>query len=207
MRFPKSRILLFAKAPRAGQVKTRLVPSIGEEGAASIYRTLLERVIEQAAGQLAPLEIWCAPDTQHAVFRQAATRPNVTLHRQVDGDLGQRMAFATRQALAHSEAILLIGGDCPVLDAGHLFTALTWLDGGADAVIGPAEDGGYVLLGLRRLHSTLFSDIPWGTSDVLAITRQRLDQLGWSWRELEVLWDLDRETDLERYRCLERSSR
>ncbi len=204
MRFPSARILLFAKAPVPGQVKSRLIPAVGEQRAAEIYQALLEQVIETSAAGIAPIEIWCAPDRKHAVFRQAASHPFITLQTQPAGDLGARMALAARQALTRAESVLLIGGDCPVLKRKHLLSALEWLAGGADAVLGPAEDGGYVLLGLRRMRRELFCDIPWGTDRVLDMTRQRLTQLGWSWRELEPLWDLDRDADLQRYLRLSR---
>lgn len=202
MRYPHARILLFAKAPEPGQVKTRLIPAVGAQHAAAIYRELLVRMIGEASADIAPLDIWCAPDTRHGVFQAAAQNRSVTLHPQVMGDLGQRMAHGAEQALARSQMVLLIGGDCPVLTGGHLCRALAWLESGADAVLGPAEDGGYVLLGLRRMEHRLFSDIPWGTDQVLAITRRRLAQQVGYWRELEPLWDLDREADLDRYRQL-----
>ena len=94
--------------------------------------------------------------------------------------------------------VILVGADCPLLEARHLASAFDWLQQGEDAVLGPAEDGGYVLLGLRRVNRALFRDIPWGGDQVLALTRQRLAQLGWRWRELEPLWDLDRPADLDR---------
>ena len=96
-------------------------------------------------------------------------------------------------------SVVLIGGDCPVLNPGHLKQALTWLASGEDAVLGPAEDGGYVLLGLNRVAPALFNTIEWGGEDVLAVTRARLAGLGWKWRELKTLWDLDRPQDLDRY--------
>jgi hypothetical protein len=207
MRFPGGRILLFAKAPLPGRVKTRLVSALGEQRAAQLYRELLERVIGEAAAGIAPLEIWCAPDTRHGVFREAAKDPAISLHTQPGGDLGERMAFATRKALTRSEAVLLIGGDCPVLNGAHLKQAFAWLYAGADAVLGPAEDGGYVLLGLRRVERELFAGIPWSTPAVLDVTRRRLGELNWSWRELEPLWDLDREADLDRYLRLNGRSR
>ncbi|WP_275096760.1 TIGR04282 family arsenosugar biosynthesis glycosyltransferase [Sedimenticola hydrogenitrophicus] len=199
MLFPGGRILLFAKAPLPGQVKTRLIPAVGEQRAAQLYRELLERMIGEAAAGIAPVEIWCAPDTRHGVFREAASNPSISLHTQPGGDLGERMAFATRQALTRSEAVLLIGGDCPVLNGAHLKQAFAWLYAGSDAVLGPAEDGGYVLLGLRRVARELFAGIPWSTPAVLDVTRRRLGELNWSWREFEPLWDLDREADLDRY--------
>lgn len=205
MDFANARILIFAKAPVTGQVKTRLIPSVGAQRAAEIYADLLERIIAVADTGIAPVELWCAPDTRHVVFQRADRNSVITLHRQVSGDLGMRMAHAARQALGRGEMVLLIGGDCPVLEAGHLCQALTWLRQGEDAVLGPAEDGGYVLLGLRQAEDSLFRGISWGTGQVLSATRDRLARLGWSWRELETLWDLDREADLERYLAMSRT--
>jgi hypothetical protein len=84
------------------------------------------------------------------------------------------------------------------MTADYLARAFALLDGGADAVVGPAEDGGYVLLGLRRMDKRLFEDMAWGTDRVLDQTRERLAVLGWRWQELETLWDVDRPEDLER---------
>ena len=98
--------------------------------------------------------------------------------------------------------VVLIGGDCPVLQAEHLLQTLDWLKGGCDAVIGPAEDGGYVLLGLNKSSPELFRGIAWGGDSVLDETRSRLQGLGWQWRELEPLWDLDRPADLDRFRAM-----
>lgn len=203
MRFPAARILLFAKAPVPGQVKTRLIPAVGAKRAAAIYQELLARMLTKVIADIAPVELWCAPDTGHGVFQAAARSPSVTLHTQVTGDLGQRMAYAAEQALARSASVLLVGGDCPVLESGHLCQALEWLAAGSDAVLGPAEDGGYVLLGLRKMDCQLFSDMPWGTGAVLDLTRQRLARQGRQWRELELLWDLDREADLQRYQQMQ----
>ena len=83
----------------------------------------------------------------------------------------------------------------------HLHQALAWLRQGQDAVLAPAEDGGYVLLGVRRVEPALFQDMPWGGPQVLDLTRQRLRRLRWRWRELETLWDIDRPEDLSRFRA------
>ncbi|MCW8944279.1 MAG: TIGR04282 family arsenosugar biosynthesis glycosyltransferase [Sedimenticola sp.] len=201
MEFPDSRILLFAKAPIAGQVKTRLIPAIGKQQASELYTELLSGVLNRLSG-IAPLQLWCAPDVDHLFFRQAAETLSVTLHRQPEGDLGQRMAYAAKDALSSADSVVLIGGDCPVLERDHLQQALTWLQGGDDAAIGPAEDGGYVLLGIRCCAAELFKGIPWGTDTVCELTRRRLSLLNWSWRELEMLWDVDRVEDLQRYQSL-----
>jgi len=94
--------------------------------------------------------------------------------------------------------VLLIGSDCPALSARHLRRAERILRDGADAVFAPCEDGGYALVGLRRLDRRIFDDIAWGRETVMAETRKRLSALGWEWRELDMLWDVDRPGDYQR---------
>lgn len=200
MQFPQSRILIFAKAPEPGRVKTRLIPALGAEEAALLYNKLLRQTVGKVAeATISPIDCWCAPDTGHPVFQNMALQYGVQLEEQVGEDLGQRMEYGATQALLSADTVILIGGDCPVLEKHHLSQAFDWLAKGADAVLGPAEDGGYVLLGFKRSDPALFYDIPWGSDQVLALTRKRLEKLGWAWRELETLWDLDRPEDLARY--------
>ena len=141
------------------------------------------------------MECWCAPDTGHEIFQAASDKLGLPLHRQIGADLGERMAYAARRALEGTQAVILIGGDCPVLQPDHLRQVLEWLAGDVDAVLGPAEDGGYVLLGLRKYDPLLFEGISWGEDRVLSATRERLQRLGWRWNMLETLWDLDRPAD------------
>ena len=203
MQFPNARILIFAKAPEPGRVKTRLIPTLGAEAAASLYEALLDTTVARTvAARLAPVQCCCAPHTEHPVFQAMTEDYGISLTPQRGEDLGERMEAAARSALNEAEFVLLIGGDCPVLQSEHLQQALSWLASGVDAVIGPAEDGGYVLLGLRQPASELFKEIPWGGDGVLDKTRERLDRLGWRWQELPLLWDLDRPEDLLRYRAM-----
>lgn len=200
MQFPDSKILIFAKAPIPGWVKTRLIPSLGAEGAANLQGTLLEKTISRAvASGLAPVHCWCAPGNDHPTFLGLASDFGITLETQVGRDLGERMRWAAERGLRDAGSVLLIGTDCPPLSEFHLRQALLWLESGTDAVVCPAEDGGYVLLGLRRADPLLFEGIEWGSDRVMQDTRDRLSKLGWQWRELETLWDLDRPADLERY--------
>lgn len=202
MRYPDSRVLLFAKAPVPGRVKTRLIPLLGSRGAALLYRRLLESTTALVAGSgLAPVQCCCSPAVDHPCFAQLATRHRLQLTRQTGEDLGARMMNAAGEALSGCGSVLLIGADCPALQPRHLEQALEWLQQGADAVLGPAQDGGYVLLGLTRVAPELFREMPWGGDRVLAKTRQRLRELGWTWRELEQLWDVDRPEDVVRYRA------
>ena len=200
VQYPNSNILLFAKAPEPWNVKTRLIPVLGAEAAAQLYQQLLISTVDRiASASIAPLICYCAPDEWHPIFKKLASQWDIELKQQQGVDLGERMAQAAATSLESCDSTILIGGDCPQLDADHLQQTLLWLYRGLDAVIGPAEDGGYFLLGLRRYSRRLFENITWGSSEVLELTRERLKELGWSWRELETLWDLDRPEDLQRY--------
>jgi rSAM/selenodomain-associated transferase 1 len=188
-------IAILAKAPVAGLAKTRLVPVLGAEGAATLQARLIERTLSTAhAAALGPVTLWAAPDACHAVFQAAAARFGVRLAAQPAGDLGARMLAAI---VAAAGPVLVIGTDCPALTGEHLHEAAAILRGGSEVVI-PAEDGGYVLIGMRAPEPALFSDMPWGSAQVIEETRRRLRALGRSWRELGELWDVDRPADLER---------
>jgi len=117
------------------------------------------------------------------------------------GDLGTRMKAALADAIARQGAALVIGSDCPWLEVDVLREADAAL-ARHDAVLGPADDGGYVLFGMRRVEDVLFDDMPWGTERVLAETRERLRSLGWNWFELASRSDVDRPEDLARLRAL-----
>lgn len=203
MQFTDARILIFAKAPEPGLAKTRLIPALGAQGAADLSGRLLgDTVGKVAEANLCPVQLWCAPDTGHPLFQSLSSNTGLTLHAQMEGDLGARMRHAAESALQRAEVVLIIGTDCPPLHAGHLRQALQWLVEGEDAVLGPAEDGGYVLLGIKEAAPLLFSEMPWGSCEVLVKTRERLECLSWRWQELEMLWDLDRPADLKRLSLL-----
>lgn len=159
----------------------------------------MRRAVDTA---LAPVQCWCAPGPDHPFFEQLQRDYDVRFLTQSGADLGQRMEHAAVTTLQCSGPLLLIGGDCPVLEGGHLRQALEWLVSGMDGVLGPADDGGYVLLGLNRSSPFLFAGVPWGEAGVLEVTRQRFAALRWRWRELDILWDVDRPQDLERLRSL-----
>jgi hypothetical protein len=185
-------VIVFARAPVPGQVKTRLVPVLGARGAASLYARLAERTVRVArAARIGPVELHCAPSAAHPFFRRFAERKRV----QKGADLGERMYRALRHGLRRHRAVLLVGSDCPVLRAAHLRRAAQWLRDGVDAVFAPTRDGGYALIGLSRISCKLFRNIPWGSRRVMARTRARLRRLGWRWRALPRLWDVDRPED------------
>ena len=191
-------IAVLARAPVPGAAKTRLVPRLGADGAAELQRRLTLHILATATaaapGQAA---LFCAPDRHHAFFGECQARFGIPLHDQCAGDLGARMMQAFASLLPGHDRVLLVGTDCPALTTAHLVRAATLLDD-HDAVVWPAEDGGYVLIGLRRLAPELFAGIDWGTAQVMAQTRARLRRLGWRWAEAEALWDVDLPQDLAR---------
>lgn len=196
------RVAVFAKAPRLGEVKTRLAPLLGDQGAAELHARLVHHALEAAtAARPAALELWCAPDSHDPFFTECARRFGCGLHAQRGDDLGERMAHAFDASLDAGAPVVLIGTDCPALEPRHLVEAAAALRD-HDAVFAPAEDGGYVLVGLARPQPRIFSRIAWGTPVVMRQTRERLAEAGLTWRELEALWDVDRPDD---YRRLQQS--
>jgi rSAM/selenodomain-associated transferase 1 len=188
------RIAVFAKAPVPGEVKTRLVPLLGPEGAAALHSGLVRLALSTAAlARLGPVELWCTPDEKHPFFERCASEFNASLHRQEGPDLGARMLAA----FARATPLVLIGSDCPSLGVPDLQEAARALDEGL-AAVSPAEDGGYVLIALPRPHPALFEGVGWGTSAVMAQTRARLAELRIKWRELPARWDVDRPDDYAR---------
>ena len=192
--------IVFAKAPHAGEVKTRLMPLLGAEGAAALHRQLVHRTLVTAtAAGLGPVELHAAPDVSDAFLRDNAQRFGVALVPQRGTDLGARLRHAFDDGLARHAQVMIVGTDCPVLTAQHFRGASAALADGNDAVLIPAEDGGYALIGLTRCDDRLFENIAWGGDTVLAATRARLQTLKWRWHELETLWDIDRPDDYHRW--------
>jgi hypothetical protein len=190
-------LLVFGREPIPGQAKTRLIPALGAEQAAELYERLLRHTLS-VAGQLpaARRSLWLdevVPDS--AVAKYARTLGFKVMAQRGD-DLGERMAQALADALVEAPCAVLIGSDCPGYSAAYLAAAVDALRD-HDAVVGPAADGGYVLIGLRRLAPELFKGLAWGTDTVLEQTRERLVALGWRWKELAVQRDIDEPTDLE----------
>jgi rSAM/selenodomain-associated transferase 1 len=191
------RLLLFAREPKPGDVKTRLHETLGKDRSYDLYCALFRyQAARLTRCGLAPCDLWVTSNREHPLFTEFFLPDGIYL--QSGGDLGARMHHAANVALAGSAGVLLVGADCPSVDAPYLEQALASLDRGVDVVVGPAEDGGYVLLGLRESHSELFREIPWGTNRVMELTRARLVELRLEWEELESRWDVDRQEDLAR---------
>ncbi|MGD8710945.1 MAG: TIGR04282 family arsenosugar biosynthesis glycosyltransferase [Ectothiorhodospiraceae bacterium] len=194
------RLLVFAKAPVAGRVKTRLAGAYGSRGAARIYANLLDHTLRNAAAVGGvQLQLWASPN-RHPRLRSLAGCHGIPVRVQPPGDLGRRMDRALRRSLVGARAACIMGGDCPALTPASIHQAFQELDLGVDAVFVPAEDGGYALVGLRRPVPGLFQAVPWGSAEVMRVTRRRLRAQGIRWRELAPSFDVDRPADVRRWR-------
>ncbi len=200
----RCRLILFARFPVAGKVKTRLIPALGAEGAAALHRRLVLRSLRTAhalcQSENVELEIRFAGDDanpmQHWLGDGWLCRP------QCEGDLGQRMAGAFADSFREgSPATVIIGSDCPSLTPETLATAFESLRTNP-VVFGPATDGGYYLIGLTKFVPELFQGIAWGTETVLAQSLENLKRLGNKPALLQSLDDLDRPEDMTAWRRL-----
>lgn len=189
-------VIVFAKAPQAGYAKTRLIAALGAQGAAQLAERLLNAALDHAvAADIGPVQLCVTPDRTHPAFVAAARRGSVIVTEQGDGELGERMERAFDRVLRRHRHALLIGTDAPQLDAPYLRAAAAALDQ-AQAVFGPAADGGYALVGLQHRAPGLFTGMCWSHDQVMAHTRERLAALGLSHVELPTVHDIDAPADL-----------
>ncbi len=197
-------IAILAKAPVPGMTKTRLIPALGASGAARAQRQFMGQTLHAAQqAKLGSITLWCAPNPQHRRFRALQKHLDITCLAQPQGDLGERMKHCAEQHFAQANAapLLIIGTDCPVLSPGRLQNAArSLLD--HDACLIPAEDGGYVLLGLKKMNRQVFSNIEWSTPRVLEQTLARLRESGASVAILPTLWDIDEPHDWQRWQAM-----
>ncbi len=194
------RVLVFAKAPTPGAVKTRLFPVLSAHESAALHAGMVVHTLQRLALSTEwETALYCSPDPKMDFFCELGQRFSCACLPQKGQDLGQRMANAIHATLAEGYWPIVVGTDCPDINEGIIRSAIKALCEGSDAVLVPAEDGGYVLLGVRQAQDTLFEGVEWGTERVLQQTRDRLQQQAWRWCELKTLWDLDRPADLIRY--------
>jgi len=190
-------IVVFAKAPLAGFAKTRLIPALGQLGAVDLAQRLLEHTLHEAlTSRVGSVELCVTPSVTNPVWQAMRLPDGMHLTDQGEGDLGERMARAAQRVIDAGEAVLLMGTDCPQLDEARLQEAAQALQF-SEATLIPAFDGGYVLLGLTRFDSSVFTGIAWSTDSVLNDTLNRLKQLGWGVKVLPTLHDVDEPTDLQ----------
>lgn len=184
-------VCVFAKPPLPGQVKTRLAPLLGNEGAASLASAMLMDVWRTAMS---------CPGVQ-PVLAAAGHGPfpitNAEIWLQENGNLGARIEAIIQRALRTSPAAIAVGADTPALTRFHLQSALSALST-SDAVLGRCSDGGFYLLGIKTCHNGLFSNLPWSTPETADAVLARLRQHGISVSEIEPLFDVDCKEDLVR---------
>ena len=195
-------VMIFARAPIPGAVKTRLIPALGPMGAAQLAVRMLRNALQSAAdARLGPVQLHGAPDVQHPVLQSAAAQAGATCVAQGLGDLGARMRLALAAALQVTPRALLCGTDCPALDGQVLREADAALVAGADCALVPTADGGFALIGFRRealaAIDDVFGAIAWGSPTVMSSTRDQLLRAGLRWTELATLVDIDEPADLE----------
>lgn len=193
----KQALILLVRYPRAGQVKTRLAATLGDELAAEFYTLCAQHIFAESARLPATVEtyLYYADEEDAGAIRQWVQRPFHFLP-QIDVDFGGRMAHAFRTVFSHgSQKAVIVGTDVPDLSAAVIVEAFQALDS-HQVVLGPDHDGGYYLLGLRQLHSQLFTGMAWGTDQVFDQTWQVIEKLGLSVYLVPTLMDIDTEADL-----------
>lgn len=197
----KLRLVVVAKAPVAGEVKTRLVPHFTAAEAADLFRCFLQdRIKEMSRLKGIDLAVAFTPADAKTTFAGMAGN-GFQLFAQEGENLGQRLSniFIDQLALGY-DAVSIIDSDTPDLPAAIVEQSFQILvSGEADAVYGPCDDGGYYLVGMRRPHPELFADIPWSTRSVLKITLERAHALGIKTKLLPGWNDLDTVEDLVDY--------
>lgn len=191
---PSGIICIFAKPPHPGRVKTRLATGIGDVRAAELARAFLQDTWT-IASSLPWASAVVATTEEVGDHLGLQDRPRVWL--QGDGDLGQRLERVMRRALTESDFAIAIGADTPGLPVRLLLEASKALTT-VDAVLGPSDDGGFYLLGMRRCPPGLLERLPWSEPTTFAATGARLEERGLAVRVLEPWFDVDRPDDLER---------
>lgn len=205
--YPDAVIMIFCKAPVTGRVKTRLTTEFSAAQAMQLHIDLTERTLQLATqNNLCPVQLWCTPSTDHPFFTASAQNYTVTLEQQQGIDLGERMHNAFCKALDTFARAMIVGCDCPSLTEQDLEETLTALNQENCCVLAPAEEGGYVLIGLNLQHPELFDNMPWGTALVLEQTRARIKTHNLNHYELREQWDVDVPNDLRRYNALYKDS-
>ena len=185
------RLVLFARYPTAGSAKTRLIPALGPQRAADVHRRLTERTIGVLRASELPVELHYTGEEEQ-VFRLWLGNDLVMVE-QVTGDLTYRLMAALSPA-----PVIFFGADTPDLDVHHVLAAVSALEQN-EVVLGPAHDGGYYLIGMKRPIPELLTDMPWSTDQVMPETLRRLDRLSIVPTILQTLHDCDRPSDLARW--------
>ena len=193
-------VAIFAKAPIMGKVKTRLIPELGAAGALKAHLELLQKTLINLLSEDfdARFELWVTSYSKSV--EDCADQHGLVLRMQSGESLGERMENAMGSMFANgADLAFIVGCDCPDLDSDYLLTMIH-NSSGHDLLLAPAEDGGYCLIGIRSLHSELFSGIEWGEPQVLEETLSKACASGLSVYLGPTIWDVDRPEDWRRYK-------
>jgi len=191
-------LIIFSRFPEPGKSKTRIIPALGALGAARLHEEMTRHTL-RTASELArnyPVQVEVHFAGGNVELMRQVFGHELSYHSQVEGDLGQKMQAALATAMGQgADRAIVIGSDCPNLTPGILRQAFDALKS-CELVLGPAQDGGYYLIGCRRVFPQLFTNIPWGTQQVFACTLMAVQSLGLNPHVLETLPDVDRPEDL-----------
>jgi rSAM/selenodomain-associated transferase 1 len=191
-------VILLARTP-SHSGKTRLTSHLPADRAVALRRALLVDTFEAIERASVPIVVAFSPDGGEEEMRELVRAPNVRFVPQRGADLGARMSDAIEAAFVDGgEAVALVGSDLPSLPPARITGAFDLLENGTDVVLGPSEDGGYYLIGMRRLVPELFTGIAWGAADVLARTRAVAERAGLDVALIDQWYDVDRPEDLQR---------
>jgi len=187
----KKQLVIFIKAPIIGQCKTRLIPLLGEQAATEFYKHLASHCVN-TANQLSDIDIalYTYPDTRHSFIQQLNNSNSTSLHSQQGNNLGERMYNAINTSLKTYSQCVLIGSDCPGITADYIEQAFSALDSHS-ITLGPATDGGYVLIGSKKISPEIFANTQWSSHTVLQQCLKNINQLNYSHVILPELWDID----------------
>jgi rSAM/selenodomain-associated transferase 1 len=178
------------------------MPALMPEQAMQVHIQLTERLLNLLhSANLCAIQLWCSPSSDFPFFQHQAQQYGLTLHQQSGGELGARMQTAFQEGLQEFKQVLLVGCDCPSLTVDDFKEAIVALKQSTDVVLAPAEDGGYVLIGVKQAQPALLNDegMTWGSSGVLTTTRQRIEQQQLNCHEIRQQWDVDTPKDFFRY--------
>jgi len=198
--YPNNRILIFTKPPIAGKCKSRLIPALGKKGAAELQARLIKKIITDLSEfNLCPFEIWQSEPSSYFDKLFAEQKMTTRVCTQQGNNLGERMSNALEQSLQDTHSVVIIGSDCILYSKTYLHKAIVSLQT-QQVVIGPALDGGYVLIGTNQHFPDLFEGINWGMDIVFEQTISKLQVGNKTYTILNSLWDIDTAEDLKSLR-------
>lgn len=188
-------LILFVRSPEPGKCKTRLIPLLGRTATTELYKKLVKHSLKQLSSlHNIDIALYVYPDTEHEFIQELRKTFDISILPQAGADLGERMHNAVNESLKHYQQCVLIGSDCPEIDANYIDSAFSALKNN-DLVFGPASDGGYVLIGNSSLTPEVFRNIAWSTDQVLQQSLHISHTMGYRHQLLKTLWDIDNPDD------------